>query len=264
MTVDLFDKTEASELDDDQLAERVVGYASQIAALTSRMLDYLAEFDARGAWRGQGIASCAQWLVWRAGLSLRTAQEHVRVATALRDLPQIHDEFAAGKLSFSKVRAMARIATPEREEELISFARAASARQVEKLCGAIRDCDEKWQAFLDDGGDPGDSAAFEEFEPPPPESWGRFRWGEQGCLVVNLKLNPNDGARFLAGLVRAEYERTRTDDDPDLPIEGDAPSEGRLPADGERPVQSHSRDLWRNVPGKHRAVVDRDGRPRLE
>lgn len=54
MSTDLFDTTAPTDLDDEQLAARVIGYTSQIAALTSRMLDYLAEFDERKAWTGNG------------------------------------------------------------------------------------------------------------------------------------------------------------------------------------------------------------------
>ena len=238
MTTDIFDKTPAADLDDDQLAERVVGYASQIAALNARMLDYLGEFDSREAWRGDGlVASCAHWLAWQTGTSLRTAQEHVRVARALRELPVLREQFRAGRLSFSKVRALARVATPDREPELVNFAQSATAAQVEKLCGAIRDIDAEWESFMahrnDELSDEGSEA-----EPPPPESWGRWSWNYDGTLTVNLRLNAVDGARLLAGVVRSEYERTRTLNDPDLPA----------PDDCESPERSESTDRWRNVP----------------
>ncbi|MEZ5211460.1 HNH endonuclease signature motif containing protein [Gordonia sp. (in: high G+C Gram-positive bacteria)] len=231
---DLFDHAAPAELDDEQLAERVIGYASQIAALTSRLLDYLAEFDERKAWVGDGISSCAHWLVWQAGFSLRTAQEHVRVARSLRELPKIHDAFAAGELSYAKVRAVSRVASPDREEELLSFARAATAKQVEKMCGAIRKSDSK-----DSEGGP---------VPPLPESWGRWKWNYDGTLSVSLRLNPVDGAHFLAAIVRAEYDRTRGADDPELPS---SPVESSSPVE---PVETTGyvdtrRDLWRNVPG---------------
>ena len=56
------------------------------------------------------MGSCAQWLSWKCQLSSGTAREHVRVARALRDLPVIRARFAAGRLSYAKVRALTRIA----------------------------------------------------------------------------------------------------------------------------------------------------------
>ncbi len=72
-------------------------------------LQLLAEFDDRGGWCGDGIRSCAHWLSWRAGMSVRTGAERLRVAHALRNLPRITEAFATGKLSYSKVRAITRI-----------------------------------------------------------------------------------------------------------------------------------------------------------
>lgn len=108
-------------------------------------------------------------------MSLRTAQDHVRTARALLDLPAMHDEFAAGRLSYSKVRALSRDATPERERELVNFAKSASAAQVEQLCGAIRDFDGRWEDYLNDDDDSDDDA-----EPAPPESWGRVHQNGDG------------------------------------------------------------------------------------
>jgi hypothetical protein len=96
--------------------------AGQIAAATSRFLRVLAEFDAREGWAGWNIRSCAHWLSWRCGLDLRTAREHVRVARALVELPKVRECFDAGRISYSKVRAIARVATPTSETDLLDAA----------------------------------------------------------------------------------------------------------------------------------------------
>ena len=62
---------------------------------------------------------CAHWLNWKCGVSTTAAREQVRVARALRELPQIRDAFARGIISYSKVRAMTRVATPASEEYLL-------------------------------------------------------------------------------------------------------------------------------------------------
>ncbi|OZM75885.1 hypothetical protein CFP66_44340 [Pseudonocardia sp. MH-G8] len=91
------------------LETEVLSLAGHIAAAECRFLQFLAEFDDREGWAGPGIRSCAHWLSWRAGMSVRTAVEHLRVAHALARLPRISEAFAAGRVSYSKVRALTRV-----------------------------------------------------------------------------------------------------------------------------------------------------------
>jgi hypothetical protein len=70
------------------------------------------EFDARGGW-SNGFRSCAEWLSWRVNLDLGAAQQKVRVARALGTLPRLAQALARGELSYAKVRALTRVATPE-------------------------------------------------------------------------------------------------------------------------------------------------------
>jgi len=93
----------------DDLEAELLTLAGHIAAAECRFLQLLAEFDDRKGWAGDGIRSCAHWLSWRAGMSLRTAAERVRVAHALQQLPRIREAFGAGKVSYSKVRAISRV-----------------------------------------------------------------------------------------------------------------------------------------------------------
>jgi Domain of unknown function (DUF222) len=101
--------------DNDQLADEITMLAGQINAANYRFLKLLAEFDRREAWEGAGIRSCAYWLNWKCGIGLNAGREKVRVARALDNLPEINEAFEKGELSFSKVRAMTRIATPLNE-----------------------------------------------------------------------------------------------------------------------------------------------------
>ncbi|WP_205015833.1 DUF222 domain-containing protein [Pseudonocardia sp. EV170527-09] len=101
--------TPAGELSLPDLESELLGLAGHIAAAECRFLRLLAEFDDRGGWCGVGVRSCAHWLTWRAGMSLRTATEHLRVAHALTRLPRITEAFAAGRISYSKVRAITRL-----------------------------------------------------------------------------------------------------------------------------------------------------------
>ncbi|MET9022369.1 DUF222 domain-containing protein [Actinopolymorpha sp. NPDC004070] len=84
--------------------------ASRIAIATHEWLRLIVAFDRREGWRTCGCRSTAQWLSWRCGMSLSAAYEHLRVGRALENLPKVAAEFAAGRLSYSKVRALTRIA----------------------------------------------------------------------------------------------------------------------------------------------------------
>ncbi|MCA1822994.1 MAG: DUF222 domain-containing protein, partial [Mycobacteriales bacterium] len=130
-----------TQLRNDELADSICTLAGRIAAATCEWLLLIAEFDRREAWGGPGLRSCAHWLNWRCGVSPRTAQEHVRVAHALLALPKIRKEFAAGRISYSKVRAITRVATPEEEPELLDAAQCATAGQIEDIVRGWRRCD---------------------------------------------------------------------------------------------------------------------------
>ena len=130
------DKPEGLPL--ERVEREICRLAGQIAAATSRFLRFLADFDERQGWAGWNVKSCAHWLSWRCGLDLRTAREHVRVARSLAELPRIRDAFDAGRISYSKVRAIARVATPTSEADLLEAALHAPAAHVERLTRGLR------------------------------------------------------------------------------------------------------------------------------
>ena len=80
----------------------------------------------------------AQWLNWQCGIGTVAAREKVRVARALEGLPQISAAFARGEVSYSKVRAMTRVATAANESVLVSVALHGTAAHVEKLVRKYR------------------------------------------------------------------------------------------------------------------------------
>ena len=116
--------TPPRELELARLGNEIAELAAHLNAATARLLDLIREFDARGGW-GNGFSSCAAWLTWRVGLAPGAAREHVRVARSLGTLPRLARALARGELSYSKVRALTRVATPETEERLLSGAAAA-------------------------------------------------------------------------------------------------------------------------------------------
>ena len=83
------------------------------------MLVLVREFDDRFGYAKWSFKTCAEWLAWRCGISLSAAREKVRTAQALRRLPAISAAFADGRLSYTKVRALTRVAHAHDEDLLL-------------------------------------------------------------------------------------------------------------------------------------------------
>ena len=109
-----------------------------INAATAHFLALLVEFDRREGWAQHGIASCAHWLSWQCGIGPVAAREKVRVARALTSLPKIAEAFGEGRLSYSKVRALTRVATAETEDTLLNIALNGTAAHVERTVRGFR------------------------------------------------------------------------------------------------------------------------------
>src|SRR5258707_13726397 len=112
----------------ERLGDEIAELSAHLDAATARLLDLIREFDARDGW-GNGFRSCAAWLTWRVGLDPGAARERVRVARALGTLPRLAQALARGELSYAKVRALTRAATPETEERLLGIGRPGTAGQ---------------------------------------------------------------------------------------------------------------------------------------
>ena len=134
------DVTITAEL--DRLGDEIAELSAHLDCATARLLDLIREFDARGGW-SNGFRSCAAWLSWRIGLAPGAAREHVRVARALGTLPRLSQALARGELSYSKVRELTRVATPETEERLLAVGRAGTAEHVERIVRGWRCMDRK-------------------------------------------------------------------------------------------------------------------------
>ena len=134
----------AEPADLDRLGDRIAELSARIDAATYELLCYLREFDRQHGW--EGFRSCAHWLNWRTGLDLGAAREKLRVAAALAELPHIAAAMACGRLSYSKVRALSRVAAPATEARLLAVACGATAAQVERLVRGWRQADQAAQA----------------------------------------------------------------------------------------------------------------------
>jgi hypothetical protein len=172
----------------DELGDQICEHAAHIAAATYRWLRLVAAFDRRRGWAEWGCRSCAHWLNWKCGLDLRSAREKVRVAHALTDLPLVSEAFARGEISYSKVRAITRIATPETEAELLMFARHGTTNHVEKIVRGYRRC------AVSDQADAYDRRYLE------------VRYDDDGSVVIRARMTPEEGAIVLEALRKAAEE----------------------------------------------------------
>jgi hypothetical protein len=127
-----------SEVSTPELIDRITELAGHLNAANARWLALIAEFDRRRAWAEWGVKSCAHWLNWKCGLALGAAREKLRTAHALVGLPQIANAMAEGRLSFSKVRALTRVAEPSNEDYFLDVALNGTASHVEKLVRSYR------------------------------------------------------------------------------------------------------------------------------
>ena len=117
----------------EHLENQITELSAHIHAATYRLLELIREYDDSHGWAGPGLNSCAHWLNWKCGINLGAAREKVRVAHALKDLPKISEKFRKGAVSYSKVRAMTRVATEKNEDYLLGIARHGTAAHVERL-----------------------------------------------------------------------------------------------------------------------------------
>src|SRR5947208_2635795 len=124
----------------DRLGDEIAELSAHLDAATARLLDRIREFDAREGWN-TGFRSCAAWLSWRVGVDLGAAGQRVRVARALGTLPRLAGALGRGEISYAKVRAVTRVATPETEERLLAVARAGTAEHVERIVRGWRRVD---------------------------------------------------------------------------------------------------------------------------
>ena len=175
-------------LSTELLEAEVVSLAGRIAAASAQLLELIAELDRRSAWGTWGCRSMAHWLSWHAGIDIGAAREQVRTARALEVLALTAERFGRGELSYSKVRALTRIATPGTEADLIEIATTATASQLERFVRAYR-C-----SLV------AEEATAERAIERRRVSWS---WDDDGSLRASVRLPPEDGAQFLAGLEAA-------------------------------------------------------------
>jgi hypothetical protein len=173
----------------DRLGDEIAELSAHLEAATGRLLDLIREFDARGGWNS-GFRSCAHWLSWRVGMDLGAARERVRVARALGSLPRMAEALVCGELSYAKVRALTRVATPETEKRLLAVGKVGTACHVERIVRGWRRVDRLAEARSETTHRP-KSRALHVYQ------------DEDGMVVIRGRLTPEAGAALTQALAAA-------------------------------------------------------------
>ncbi|RPH43438.1 MAG: HNH endonuclease [Burkholderiales bacterium] len=171
------------------LEARITELAGHLNAAGHRFLVLLAEFDRREGWADGATRSCAHWLSWKCGIDRGAAREKVRVARALETLPGVGAAMGRGELSYSKVRAITRVATPETEASLLMIALHGTVDHIESVVRGFRRAQQ----------------AAELSREAVQHAGRTLRWhhDEDGSLVMQVRLPTEGGALVLKALQAA-------------------------------------------------------------
>jgi hypothetical protein len=171
----MFAVDDLAELPTKTLEAEIATLYSRISAETCQWLLLVAELDRREAYLKWGCHTCAHWLTWHCGVAMRAAQDHVRVARRLGELPRVTEAFSRGELSYSKVRALTRVADADSEDRLLDLALDSTAAQLERIVSADR-------------------------------RFASVGWDDDGCLELRARLTPEEGAIVMKALDAARDE----------------------------------------------------------
>ena len=179
----------------ESLGERIAEQAAHLDAALHRLLTDLRTFDRGGGWHTQGARSCAHWLSWRVGWGLGTAREHLRVADRLADLPLLDDALRRGEISYSKLRAITRVATSRNEAALLEIARHCPGHELETVCRKLR------SVLLHDSDSDPDGDRH--------RRWVARRDTADGMVRIEAVLHPEEAALVWAALDHGAQQQCR-------------------------------------------------------
>jgi hypothetical protein len=174
-----------------ELEDQIIELAGHLNAANYRFLSLLAEFDRRKGWNCRATRDCAHWLNWKCGIDLGAAREKVRTARALEKLPLVSAAMERGEISYSNVRAITRVATPENEHYFLQIARHGTAHHVETLVRAYRRAEEQ---------------ELSRERQQQMNRGVRYCWDDDGSLVLKVRLPAAVGALVLKALEAAVPE----------------------------------------------------------
>jgi len=92
------------------IRQRLMLLSQEISSQHADLLELLVRFDDQQGWKQSGASHCAAWMNAEIGISTKLSWEYLRVGRRLQSLPTLQALFRVGKLSWSKVRLITRVA----------------------------------------------------------------------------------------------------------------------------------------------------------
>ena len=181
------------------LAEQLVALADLFARSQYQLVVVAAEFADSAEWVLAGAPNAARWLADACDIEVCTAREWIRIGRRLRELPEIADAFAEGVLSYSKVRTLTRVATPENEVELVQLAVPVPAGELGRALAAWMNSNSTPEEIRDH---------------QRRRRSVKWRTEPDGMVTLTLRLPPQLAA-VLVALLNTVVMRTRPNREPD-------------------------------------------------
>jgi 5-methylcytosine-specific restriction endonuclease McrA len=167
------------------LRAAVVESGERWGASQYRLVQLVAELDASHEWTLDRSPTCAHWVADALDIEVCTAREWVRIGRALTQLDVIDEAFAHGRLSYSKVRVLTRVASVETQAELCELAERVPA-------GRLRCALASWQARRET---PAETEARQ-------HAARQLTWwlDADGMIAGTFRLPPVEAAVMIAGV----------------------------------------------------------------
>ncbi len=124
----------------------LLGLAARAGDLDAEIGRWLVAASREGVHRHFGFASFAEYVERRLGFDARTTRERLRVARALEELPEVRRLLTSGERSWSAVREITRVATPENESTWVARTERMTVRQIERLVAGRKPGDDPTDA----------------------------------------------------------------------------------------------------------------------
>jgi hypothetical protein len=187
---DLLASTDLGGFSDSELVDELAEVSKVLDIVSAQLLRLTAEVDRRRSFSADGFVSIARFLAVACDLANSTAREKVMVARALESMPRVSAALAAGDLSYSKVRVLARAAAAhpepfvESEEVLVEVAGRLTVRDLFRVV-------EYWRQNLD-----GPGAMVEMVD----RSYAYVSRSWEGMVKIDALLDPEAGETVITAL----------------------------------------------------------------
>ena len=160
-------------------------YGRRWSSSITQLIALSVELDDSGEWALDGSPTCAHWIAATLDIEIGTAREWLRIGRALAHLPMTTNAFANGGLSFTKVRALTRLATAANETELLEIAERTPAGDLGRAVAA-------WSALNDD--------QRQRDRRHRRDRGLRWRTEPDGMVTASLRMTPEQAAVLTAAV----------------------------------------------------------------